>query len=138
MATVLAVDIYDNRAKVLALQAEPGERVLILRSGEVAMPGTEPHGQLSPENESTEQTAGENGSGHPLGAIGSEGESDSGLSSGSFKVTGTDILAVFSDLEIDATFAVSASSHILYSQLTFPFRDQKKIEQVAPIQVQDS
>lgn len=41
------------------------------------------------------------------------------------------------DLDIDETLAVLPSSRILYEKVSLPFRDQKKIERVLPLQIQD-
>ncbi len=41
------------------------------------------------------------------------------------------------DLEIDETFGVIPSHHILFERVNLPFSDQRKIDKVLPLQVQD-
>ncbi len=41
-------------------------------------------------------------------------------------------------LEIDSTFAVVSGRHVLYKEVVLPFSDPRKVEQVLPLQVQDS
>lgn len=41
------------------------------------------------------------------------------------------------NIEVDDTCAVIPGRQVLYEQLVLPFRDEKQIEQVAPLQVQD-
>ena len=124
MATVLAVDIYNERAKVLAIQAEPGEPVRVLRTEDVTLPSLAPVSaeavsEASDENGEDSSENAEN-SAEPLEAV-----EPSNLNG-------------FQDLDIDFTLAVGTSSQVLYTKQALPFRDPKKIEQVAPIQVQDS
>ncbi len=120
MTTVLAVDIQKARARVLAIQGEPGERLLVLRCDEVTFPDaedTEPSAEEVSAEEQSEEAPVE------IAEVFSEPPVH---------------LEMLQEFEVDATLAVSDSTQVLYSHLTFPFRDQKKIEQVAPLQVQDS
>ena len=153
MATVLAVDIYDKQAKLMALQAEPGARVVVLRTEVVDLPqmGPEPE-PLAPDSAAEAGGTEEGADGNPElddgllangtdganGTNGANGANGNGAANQTLSGLQPSALSIFSDLDIDMTLAVSGSSKILYSQLLFPFRDQKKIEQVAPLQVQDS
>lgn len=129
MTTVLALDIYNEKAKVLAIQAEPGEPLRVLRTKEVPLPS------LSPTI--SETAPGDRSSGD--GSSDTESVSDLAVSSENPEIIlSPESLESFQDLEIDSILAVAPSAQVLYAKQVLPFRDSKKIEQVAGIQVQDS
>jgi hypothetical protein len=108
MATVLAIQLTDKETKFLTARAEPGARISVL--GVSAVP-------IQPADASDEEQ--------------SETPSES-LSSSAFSPPG-----FLDETEIDSTLGVIHSSKILYNVLELPFRDKKKIEQVAGYQIQD-
>lgn len=105
MGALLAVDVANDRAKVVRGEALPSGMIDILEVREIDL------GALSSSNGKS---------------LESPGESDN---------TSPTFSAI--DLEADTVIAFTSSQNVLTENLVLPFRDDKKLDQILPLQLQD-
>lgn len=135
MSTVLAISISGDEALLVA--AEQGEsrsiEILDVRTCDLAASVHDSAATQAPDSEESDSTLeGTEDKGTP------EAQTPTAQHTASVPSNGT-LLDFESelDLEIDSTLAVAPANFVLYKKLALPFSDQKRIDQVAPLQIQD-
>ncbi|MFN8389568.1 MAG: hypothetical protein U0136_04695 [Bdellovibrionota bacterium] len=110
MATVLAIQLTHDEASFVTARTEPGEPITVLGLSTVPLHGAPPSEPAVGQSE--------DGAPHPEEHMVLRPE-------------------LPDSADIDSTIGMIHSKHVLYNILELPFRDPRKIEQVAGHQIQD-
>lgn len=146
MSILVAIDISSDTIQLVTGETTSSGSISILNVKELA------RSEFLPRSLSQSQSGAisQNGVGNGEGAQGTNGSHsdgagtiEAGTASPTPEVSSPEIpvrkldLGQLLDLDIDETLAVLPSARILYEKVSLPFRDQKKIERVLPLQIQD-
>jgi len=126
MPTFLAIDTGRDTATIVAAEARPNSGIEIIGLIELGLKGlSSPEGSESKGADARLDSA--------AGAV---GLATAPASDNDLQVPELDLENIF-DRSFDAAFALMPNGNVLYQELFLPFRDRKRVDQVAALQVQD-
>lgn len=134
MPTVVAIDILDDNATLVTGETTGAGEVRILSVREMAVP------DVTFASEEEEEQFGEEGTAEDTVGDDSNEAFPQPETESEFSFAEDDEAPEIDELvdaDVDYVLALAPSRHVLFQNFSLPFKDQKKIDAVAPLQVQE-